>query len=83
LPHNVHWIAVGSSSRASPLPRRVADRGQHGLGDLALAAVDECQLHRTGQMRIALLDSNVCHDELLMSQIERRPAGRRLGCPEN
>jgi len=44
---------------------RVADHGQHGLGDLAFAAVDECELNRAGQVRAALDDLNVCHDGLL------------------
>jgi hypothetical protein len=43
----------------------VADRGQRGLGDLALATVDEFQADGSGQVRVALLDSNESHDVLL------------------
>jgi hypothetical protein len=41
----------------------VADGGQHRFGELALAPVDEFELDGTGQVRVALHDLNVGHDE--------------------
>ncbi len=74
LPHSVHWIAVDSSSRCSPEPRRVLlIAGQHGLGDLARAAVDEFELDGPGQMRATLDDRNFCHDDLRLRATSRAP----------
>jgi hypothetical protein len=57
LPHSVHWIAVDSSSRAvAAAAPGVADGGQHALGDLAFAAVDEFELDGPGQVRVTLDD---------------------------
>ena len=53
LPHSVHWIAVASSSRLSPLPRRVLLIAVSiGLGNLAFAAVDVFELDAPGQVRL-------------------------------
>jgi integrase len=51
----------------------VADRGQHRLGDLAFAAVDEFELDGPGQVRVTLDDRNVCHDDLQSKATSRAP----------
>ena len=72
---------MDSSSRLSPRTAPgVADRGQHRLGDLAFAAVDEFELDGAGQVRVTLDDLNVCHDDLL---VESDQPGPGPGCPEN
>jgi hypothetical protein len=47
--------------------------GQHGLGDLARAAVDEFELDGPGQMRATLDDRNFCHDDLRLRATSRAP----------
>src|SRR3990167_3448175 len=44
-------------------PAAVADGGQHRLGDLAFAPVDEFELDGTGQVRVTLDDLNIGHGE--------------------
>ena len=51
----------------------VADGGQHGLGDLAFAAVDEFELDGAGQVRVTLDDLNVGHGDLLVESDQPGP----------
>lgn len=48
----------------------VADCGQHALGDLALATVDEFELDRASEVRVMLDDLKVCRD-LSKSEIDQ------------
>ena len=66
LPHSVHWIDGGFLlARLARSAAGVADGGQHRLGDLAFATVDEFELDGAGQVRVTLDDLNVGHDHLL------------------
>ena len=58
----------------------VADRGQHALGNLAFAAVDEFELDGARQVRVTLDDLYVGHDQ---SPCVREQPGHRPGVPEN
>jgi hypothetical protein len=56
----------------------VADRGQHALGNLAFAAVDEFELDGARQVRVTLEHLNVGHGHI---SLRERSAGPRTGLP--
>ena len=74
LPHSVHWIAVDSSSRASPEPRRVLLIAVNtALAILPSRPFDEFELDGPGQVRVTLDDRNGCHDDLQTRAASRAP----------